>query len=875
MLILRTPHSLLLGIAGTLAASEALPLPTAAALPEPPPLCPAIATAGGQRRLLADTDQTVAWDARRGIPVASRPGCWTVNLPFSAIGGAPADVAKRITGLPAAEVRNWWLFTPGTPGAEPAEPTGPAPIVASPGAALIVDGTNPAADDAGPGSAETPLRSLGAAVKRLAPGMVVRVKPGIYRESISVKTDGTASAPIIIEGVRDAAGRMPVISANGEIPRDSWQAEAGAPGVWRAPIPWDAFGTVSVDGRRLAERDLAGALAAGEVVVNRSSREFTLPRIAADCDPAEGDRLDGQAWTRIRCDDKGGLVLPRGDAVYYLSAWLWVEPGKRQEGEIFDPTCPRPIGADLGIGGFRFFRQTGSPTGNQINQIRLWRDGRALSCIPGPGRPSASAAWGDSGDTMKNFPMAEGWNHLLVQLDTTTRPQDLRFTLAVPKNIGTVRSSAVRPAARGQAPAGIAARETLGEALILGPFPAVRERALYLRLPQDRDPRSAVVDAARTGTVLSIDGSFVHVRGLELRHGGQFQQKPLVAVNAPGDLLEGCFVREAEWNAVCLGVEGGNQTDPPVTVRGNWMLAPGGVGVGAGVEGFAITAATVDQAPGRRRSVIEWNRIIDSSRLGQDRWWESGAIKLCKQTGAIVRQNEFLRSEGPGVWFDWENYGNRIEANRSSGVCGFLAGVEASAGPMVIGANLAIDTRPGGVWFRSAILAWSSAQVWAVNNTIDGAWNAENAYWQGQDGADGIYLDEGGDDRGTHWGRLPSRRQVILNNLITGCDAGIQGGNRSNLIAGNVADTDRRNAPVRFRDAKTGDYRLATSEGLTAGTADAPEAQQVRYDFLGLPFANGVGRAIGAFRVDQPVPATAAAVIEVETVDGRFLRIIR
>lgn len=869
-----------LGVLGSAWASEvALPLPTAASLPPEPPLCPSVATSAGKRLLLADTDATVTWDARAQLPRSNRPDWWLVNYPLSAIAAdakLPSDdLAHALTGHPLRDIRNWWLLIPGAATPEPATPHGPAPCVPTAGAALIVDGGNPAADDAGPATATQPLRTIAAAVKRLAPGMLIQVRPGIYRESVVLATAGTAEQPIILEGIRDAAGALPVISGNDVVPSIGWQAEPGHSGIYRSPLPSDLYGTVSYDGVLARECDLVATLQPGEVVVNRSSREFAMPRLRGDERPTAGMAQDGQHWQTITANADGYFTLPAGNAVSYLSTWLWVAPKRGTQDEIFDPKAPRPIGGDLTIGGrFRTFRQTGCALINQLNQYRLWLNGSPLSCIPGTGKPSPYAGWGETGDVWKDFHLNEGWNHLLIALDATTRPADLTFKLVVPPNAGAVTCSAETPADLEHAPLGGAPQTYLTTALLLGPFPAMRESALYVRLPGDRDPRTVVVDTAARGTTVSLNAPFIHVRGFEIRHGTQFQQRGLVALHAPGDLLEGCLVREAEWDAVRVDLAGGSQDDAPITVRGNWLISPGGLGIGGSGDTALLQADNLIRAPGRRRLVAEWNRITDNNRAGHERWWESGAIKLLCTTGAIVRQNDFIGGDGPGVWFDWENYGHRIVNNYTEGVTGFLAGVEASPGPIVIGANVAVDTRPGGVWFRSALLSWSSAQVWAINNTIDGRWNAQSAQWKDQDGADGIYLDEGGSDRGTHWGALPSRRQVVVNNLITGCDAGVMTTHDKDLVATNVQDT-QRGAPSRFRNAAQQDYRLATpATELTAGTAN-DETATVRYDFLGRPFATGVGRAIGAYRQDQPLPPATAAVIEVELMDGTFIHLVR
>lgn len=59
-------------------------------------------------------------------------------------------------------------------------------------------------DDANPGSAASPWKTLGHAVSVAAAGERILIQPGVYRESVVLTQDGTAGAPIVIEAA-DAA----------------------------------------------------------------------------------------------------------------------------------------------------------------------------------------------------------------------------------------------------------------------------------------------------------------------------------------------------------------------------------------------------------------------------------------------------------------------------------------------------------------------------------------------------------------------------------------------------------------------------------------------------------------------------------------------
>lgn len=55
------------------------------------------------------------------------------------------------------------------------------------------------ASDQGPGTAGQPWKTLAAAARKVRPGDIVRIRGGVYRESVSIRVDGTQEAPIRFE----------------------------------------------------------------------------------------------------------------------------------------------------------------------------------------------------------------------------------------------------------------------------------------------------------------------------------------------------------------------------------------------------------------------------------------------------------------------------------------------------------------------------------------------------------------------------------------------------------------------------------------------------------------------------------------------------
>jgi parallel beta-helix repeat protein len=111
---------------------------------------------------------------------------------------------------------------------------------------IRVDNTHPNASPNGPGTVLAPYSSIMAALNaNRDPGTWVLVRPGTYRERVSVPASGSANQPIVIR----AEGEVIVDGADDFATSELWTHVVD--GVWMAPtVDWEPF-QVFADGERL------------------------------------------------------------------------------------------------------------------------------------------------------------------------------------------------------------------------------------------------------------------------------------------------------------------------------------------------------------------------------------------------------------------------------------------------------------------------------------------------------------------------------------------------------------------------------------------------------------------------------------------------
>lgn len=856
------------GLAHRTAAQAPLP---EAIVPEMPAFPAVVITAGGQRLLLEHTDARIEYNAATGLFESNKPGWWFINYPVERIDNLPAvstwqEWITMETGRPAEEVKNWYFHAKGDVPPEPAAPTGPAPIIPTPNPTRVVNQEHPQASDENPGSMDAPFATIGRALSGAGAGDIIHVYPGTYRESLSLTQQATKDKPLRIEGIRGPSGRMPIITGNNLLPASSWVPVSGLSGVYRAPVPAGfTMGTASVNlnGRNLTlvERSYPDALGEGEYAFNRGSHRL-LESIPLDPMPKAGDSTAGRSWHRVVADSEGYVDLgahygsAAANGIIWAVAHVWLDP--LDPNVVWDPRYPAPITGKTKVDGpFRAGRMSGLSREQQVNPYRIWLNGSRLETRLSALDPERYAAlprvtfdYGTS-DTWNNFQMREGWNTIVLQLDTSQRTSGLRLRFRTPNDRPAIASA--NPPDSATRPNGTE-RSFVSEFLILEPEPAgALDYGIYVRLPGSVDPRQHEVDlAARGAPLVNIGGRHIHVKGFEIRHGSNYMQKGTVSIAGPANRLEGSSVHSGENRGVNLSPK--IDPDGPLVVRNNWIFNHGQLGVGG---------------DGRGGAIVDYNVIADNNWGAYERLWESGGIKLFRMTGTTLRHNEVRGVGGPGIWLDWENFQNRVDGNFTHGHWGFGVGVEASPGPNLIANNLSVDMAPGSQWFRAHVLVWDSIRTWSAYNTTNGVGRTGN-FWNGTEGNRGLST-QNVTNRGSQFEPFPSDRDTrYFNNIAIGSEDALllrsedaRGGNYTDYGKGaTAAPLTTPQEPRNF-----GAYRPAALGTANLETVADSSLVHIRHDFHGLLRFQEDRGAPGAFRIPPRLPAEARGVLEVEFSD--------
>jgi len=222
----------------------------------------------------------------------------------------------------------------------------------------------PGGDDGGPGTAGQPLATIQEGANRAAPGTLISIAPGIYRERVDVPASGTAAQPIVFRG--SAPGAI-LDGADAAIAQGvTWTSQGG--GVYARTLGFPTGHVVSELGRLFRYDTLADlqALPTGAPGGFYFDGTTLRVRFSDNSSPAthsmqvgrleEGFVLDGRSFVRIEnlelrhygAGDYGKGIYLRysSDCAVRLcrihevgAAGVWVKGGERnliERNEIWD-----------------------------------------------------------------------------------------------------------------------------------------------------------------------------------------------------------------------------------------------------------------------------------------------------------------------------------------------------------------------------------------------------------------------------------------------------------------------------------------------------------------------------------------------------------
>jgi hypothetical protein len=477
-------------------------------------------------------------------------------------------------------------------------------------------------------------------------------------------------------------------------------------------------------------------------------------------------------------------------------------------------------------------------------------------------------------DEWNDFALNEGWNHVIFQLDTSTRPDSTSFRFRGGRSMPAFIASATKPERLDRRPEGEAVKH-IAEYMVLGPFPTEGpESTVYVRLPGDADPNTVDMDlSARSGHLVHAQGPFIHIRGLDVRNGASPQQTALLQIAGEGSVLEGCLVRDGEVRGIGVNLFF-DQSRPMTIIRNNWIENMGNLGMGANASSRDLTPENINgDVPRRGRALFEHNHFGHTNWAAYSPMWESGGMKFFRLTGNVIRFNTFVGGHGPALWLDWEHFNNRLEGNLILDGFALGVGVEASPGPNLVANNVSRNLRPGQAWFRGGMMSWDSSNTWFVHNTVDGCWRDDPA-WQGYRGTEGIRRGHRA-FRKTRWCPRPHFQYDYINNLLLGVRNAIHS-YKEDTVLGNLTDRGSNATPLAtlpaFRNPERGDYRVAPDAAAVLRGQPHPQVGLVKYDFFGLLRFPDEPPTVGAFRIDATPAGSPPSLIEVEYTDGQSVR---
>lgn len=206
---------------------------------------------------------------------------------------------------------------------------------------------------------------------------------------------------------------------------------------------------------------------------------------------------------------------------------------------------------------------------------------------------------------------------------------------------------------------------------------------------QDVSSSKAMVEASARGTILTVKGNHVVVKGIRFRYAANQAQHGAVEFSGNHLTVEDCTFEYTNASGAEFGGE-------DITVRRCTFQHNGQLGFGANhAHRLRMTGCTVR----------------DNNIKGFNRGWEAGGNKICLTRGAVLENSTFIENRGNGIWFDIGNenctvHNCLIASNDDAGIFYEISYGLHAHDNVIVGNGLA-DT--SGAWGASAGISISSS----------------------------------------------------------------------------------------------------------------------------------------------------------------------
>ena len=206
------------------------------------------------------------------------------------------------------------------------------------------------------------------------------------------------------------------------------------------------------------------------------------------------------------------------------------------------------------------------------------------------------------------------------------------------------------------------------------------------------DPNEHQVELSVRHASLEVNGlDYVTVRGFVLRYSTGSAQQGNLHVDGNHNITEDCVTEYSHGRGMTTSGD-------RCIVRRNYTRFNGASGGGAELS----------------NSLYEDNVLDSNTTAGHSHGWEAGGIKFGRAYRTIIRGNQAINNNGPGIWLDFCNNGNILERNYCS--FNYGAGLMLEITPRFSGTQ--DDAQPSPYNRRVKDLKWDPNEINIVRNNI-------------------------------------------------------------------------------------------------------------------------------------------------------------